>query len=133
MTDERPTLETPPPATPPGPPDVASEADPLPPAEAEAVDDAPPDEADEEKDEGTPAEPSKKKWYVVKVQSAREESIRLAIENRVKREGLEEYFGQIVVPVEKVTEMVKGKRVVKERKLYPGYLMVEVEYNDRIL
>ncbi|MCS6849734.1 MAG: transcription termination/antitermination protein NusG, partial [Gemmataceae bacterium] len=77
--------------------------------------------------------PSQKRWYVVKVQSGREESIKEAIERRVKIEGLEQYFGQIIIPVEKVTEMRGGKRVVKERKLYPGYLMVEVEYNDRIL
>jgi transcriptional antiterminator NusG len=77
--------------------------------------------------------PSNKRWYVVKIQSGREESIKEAIERRVKIEGLEEYFGQIIIPVEKVTEMRNGKRVVKERKLYPGYLMVEVEYNDRIL
>jgi transcriptional antiterminator NusG len=77
--------------------------------------------------------PSKKRWYVVKVQSGREESIKEAIERRVKIEGLEEFFGQIIIPVEKVTEMRGGKRVVKTRKLYPGYLMCEVEYNDRIL
>jgi transcriptional antiterminator NusG len=80
-----------------------------------------------------PPAPSNKRWYVVKIQSGREESIKEAIERRVKIEGLEEYFGQIIIPVEKVTEMRNGKRVVKERKLYPGYLMVEVEYNDRIL
>jgi transcriptional antiterminator NusG len=80
-----------------------------------------------------PAGSSKKSWYVVKVQSGREESIKEAIERRVKIEGLEEYFGQIIIPVERVTEMRSGKRVVRERKLYPGYLMVEVEYNDRIL
>ena len=80
-----------------------------------------------------PPAPSNKRWYVVKIQSGREESIKEAIERRVKIEGLEEYFGQIIIPVEKVTEMRNGKRVVRERKLYPGYLMVEVEYNDRIL
>jgi transcriptional antiterminator NusG len=74
-----------------------------------------------------------KKWYVVKVQSGREESIKEAIERRVKIEGLEDQFGQVIIPVERVTEMRNGKRVVRERKLYPGYLMVEVEYNDRIL
>jgi transcriptional antiterminator NusG len=67
------------------------------------------------------------------VQSGREESIKEAIERRVKIEGLDEQFGQIIIPVERVTEMRNGKRVVRERKLYPGYLMVEVEYNDRIL
>ncbi len=83
--------------------------------------------------ETPPPPPSNKHWYVVKVQSGREESIKEAIERRVKIEGLEEYYGQIVIPVERVTEMRNGKRVQKERKLYPGYLMVEVEYNDRIL
>jgi transcription termination/antitermination protein NusG len=76
---------------------------------------------------------SSKKWYVVKVQSGREESIKEAIERRVKIEGLDDQFGQIIIPVERVTEMRNGKRVVRERKLYPGYLMVEVEYNDGIL
>jgi transcriptional antiterminator NusG len=83
--------------------------------------------------EPPPAAPSKKRWYVVKVQSGREESIKDAIERRVKIEGLEEYFGQIMIPTEKVVEMVQGKRRTRQRKLFPGYLMVEVEYNDRIL
>jgi transcriptional antiterminator NusG len=109
---------------------------------------AQPDPVPAEKPDGAPAEagpaaeaaappaetkPSNKHWYVVKVQSGREESIKEAIERRVKIEGLEEYYGQIHIPVEKVTEMRNNKRVVKERKLYPGYLMAEVEYNDRIL
>jgi transcriptional antiterminator NusG len=97
----------------------------------------PPDEAvppgDGQASHGDESKPNNKKWYVVKVQSGREESIKDAIERRVKIEGLEEFFGQIVIPVERVTEMNKGKRVTKERKLYPGYLMCEVEYNDRIL
>ncbi len=81
---------------------------------------------------------NKKRWYVVKVQSGREDTIKEAIERRVRKEGLEEFYGQIVIPVEKVTEVKtdkNGKRVTrtKERKLYPGYLMCEVEYNDRIL
>jgi transcriptional antiterminator NusG len=91
---------------------------------------APPDAGDKEPE---PSGPSNKHWYVVKVQSGREESIKDAIERRVRIEGLEEYFGQIIIPIERVTEMRNGKRVVREKKLYPGYLMVEVEYNDRIL
>ena len=95
----------------------------------------PPTARGEKPDDEKPKQdgPSNKHWYVVKVQSGREESIKDAIERRVKIEGLEEYFGQIIIPVERVTEMRNGKRVVRERKLYPGYLMVEVEYNDRIL
>lgn len=101
-------------------------------AEPQVDDDAPPPAA-----EPAPAE-NPKHWYVVKVQSGREDTIKEAIERRVRKEGLEEFFGQIVIPVEKYTEVKtdkNGKRVTrtKERKLYPGYLMVEVEYNDRIL
>src|SRR5262249_17136288 len=76
--------------------------------------------------------------YVVKVQSGREESIKEAIERRARKEGLEEFFGQIVIPVERYTEVrtnKQGKKITKtkEQKLFPGYLMAEVEYNDRIL
>lgn len=72
-------------------------------------------------------------WYVVKVQSGREESIKEAIERRVKIEGIEAFFSQIIIPVENVVEMRRGKRVNRKRKLYPGYLMVQVEFNDRVL
>jgi len=119
MTDEQPD-SAPPPAEEPTPPEPAAHADDGTPA-------APPE------GDTPPATPSNKHWYVVKVQSGRENSIKEAIERRVKIEGLDEYVGQIVIPVEKVTEMRNGKRVVRERKLYPGYLMVEVEFNDRIL
>lgn len=80
-----------------------------------------------------PISGGEKRWYVVKVQSGREETIKEAIERRVKIDGLEDSFGQIVIPTEKVTEMRRGKRVSKERKLFPGYMMVEVDFNDRIL
>jgi transcriptional antiterminator NusG len=99
---------------------------------------APPAEAASDPSGKEEARPSPKRWYVVKVQSGREESIKEAIERKVRKEGLEEFYGQIVIPVEKITEVKTdrtGKRVTrtKERKLYPGYIMAEVEYNDRIL
>jgi transcriptional antiterminator NusG len=112
---------------------AAAPANPETEAAAPPPEHAPPTDTSTAVEEPPPPAPSNKRWYVVKVQSGREESIKEAIERRVKIEGLEEYFGQIIIPVERVTEMRGGKRVVKERKLYPGYLMVEVEYNDRIL
>ncbi len=72
-------------------------------------------------------------WYVVKVQSGREETIKEAIEKKIKIEGLENAFGQIVIPTEKVSEMRKNKRYVRERKLLPGYLMAHVEFNEHLL
>jgi len=105
--------------------------------------DSPPTEAAEAPPTATPAEPSPppappgpedpKKWYIVKVQSGREESIKEAIERRVKIEGLDEFFDQIKIPVERVSELRNGKRVVRSRKKFPGYLMVHVDFNDRIL
>jgi transcriptional antiterminator NusG len=94
---------------------------------------APADETPATEEAPPPPPPSKKRWYVVKVQSGREDSIKEAIERRVRIEALEEFFGQIVIPVETVTEMRNGRKVTKHHKLYPGYLMAEVEYNDRIL
>jgi transcriptional antiterminator NusG len=128
-------------AAPPSEVDEGDDATEAPVAEEEApapAEEEPPPAAEEEPvaeaEPATPAvEPSNKRWYVVKVQSGREESIKEAIERRVKIEGLEEYFGKIIIPIEKFTEIRNSKRVQRTRKLYPGYLMVEVEYNDRIL
>jgi len=92
-----------------------------------------PDAAGEPEKASESEAPDNKQWYVVKVQSGREKTIKDAIERKVKIEGLEEYFGQVLIPTEKVTEVRNGKRVVKERMLYPGYLMCNVEFNDRIL
>ena len=77
--------------------------------------------------------PPKRRWYVVKVQSGREESIRNALDRRIKIDNLEEFIGRILIPTEKVTELRNGKRVIKKRKKFPGYLMCEVEFNDRVL
>ena len=70
-------------------------------------------------------------WYVLKVQSSREDTIRDALERRVKIQGLQKYFGRIVVPTEKITEIRSNKKRVVERKTYPGYIMVEMELNER--
>ena len=66
----------------------------------------------------------------MKVQSNREKSIRDNLQRRVKREGLEKYFGEIIIPTEKVAETKGGKKRVTERKLYPGYIMVQMILND---
>jgi transcriptional antiterminator NusG len=79
------------------------------------------------------AQPHQKKWYVVKVQSGREDSIKGALERRIKLENLEPFVGRIVVPVEKVTEVRDGKRRIKKVKKFPGYLFCEVEFNEHVL
>jgi transcriptional antiterminator NusG len=69
-------------------------------------------------------------WYILKVQSNRETSIREGLLRRVAIAGLDEYFGEVIVPMEKVTEFKGGKKRVVKRKLYPGYLVVQMEIND---
>jgi transcriptional antiterminator NusG len=69
-------------------------------------------------------------WYILKVQSNREESIREGLLRRVGIAGLGYYFGDVIVPVERVTEFKGGKKKVIKRKLYPGYLVVNMEIND---
>ncbi len=70
-------------------------------------------------------------WYVLKVQSSREDTIRDALQRRVKIQGLERYFGQIVVPTEKITEIRNNKKRIVERKTYPGYIMIQMELNEK--
>jgi transcriptional antiterminator NusG len=70
-------------------------------------------------------------WYVLKVQSSREDTIRDALERRVKIQGLQRFFGRIVVPTEKITEIRNNKKRTVERKTYPGYIMVEMELNEK--
>lgn len=69
-------------------------------------------------------------WYVLKVQSNREDSVKRNLEKRVRVMGLDKYFGHIIVPTESVTEIKGGKRKVVKHKLYPGYVFIEMEIND---
>jgi transcriptional antiterminator NusG len=71
------------------------------------------------------------RWYILKVQVNREDTIRDALTRKVKIAGLEKYFGEIVVPTEDVAEYNKsGKRRIVKRKLYPGYIVVNMAVND---
>ena len=103
------------------------------------------DESEVEESEETPAEdapfdphniPKKYdsqtfEWYILKVQVNRETSIRDALLRRIKMEGLEEYFEEVIVPTEDIVEFTRsGKRKVVKRKLYPGYIMVKMMLQD---
>lgn len=70
------------------------------------------------------------RWYVVHAYSNFENKVKLALEERIKREGLEEYFGKILVPTEEVVEMRMGQQRKSERKFFPGYVLVQMELTD---
>ena len=71
-----------------------------------------------------------KRWYVVHAYSGFEKSVQRALVDRVNRSGMQDSFGQILVPVEEVVEMRGGQKTVTERKFFPGYVLVEMEMND---
>jgi transcriptional antiterminator NusG len=82
-------------------------------------------------DETVADEDLKFDWFILKVQVNREDSIKDALLRRVKMNGLERYFKDIVVPTEDVAEFTKtGKRRVVKKKLYPGYILVNMAVND---
>ena len=78
----------------------------------------------------TDEEAAKLEWYILKVQVNREDTIADALRRRVKIEGLDRYFGEIIVPIEMVSEVKAGKKKISKRKLYPGYIVVQMEIND---
>ena len=89
--------------------------------EANMSDAVPPDEA------GTPASSDPNlRWYVVRVQSGREESVKDGLLRRVNAAGLQTKITNVIVPTEKVTEIRSGRKTVREKKLYPGYIMIQM-------
>ncbi len=71
-----------------------------------------------------------KRWYVVHTYSQFEKSVQRALLERIAREGMEDLFGQILVPVEEVVELKSGQKNISERKFFPGYVLVEMEMTD---
>ena len=72
-----------------------------------------------------------KKWYVVHTYSGFENKAKKSLEEKIKQNELDEYFGDILIPMENVVEMVKGEKRASKRKFFPGYILVQMELNDR--
>ena len=71
-----------------------------------------------------------KRWYVVHAYSGYEKKVALAIKERVDLAGMEEQFGEILVPTEEVVEIRDGQKRKSERKFFPGYVLVQMELSD---
>ena len=111
-------------------PEPTENAAPTPPPPAPAP--PPPAAVPDKYNEGGPTFPEgKMDWYILKVAFNREDSIADALRKRVKMEGMEEFFGDIVVPTEDLATFTRdGKRRITKRKLLPGYIMVNMLIND---
>ncbi|MBU1982766.1 MAG: transcription termination/antitermination protein NusG [Gammaproteobacteria bacterium] len=71
-----------------------------------------------------------KRWYVVHTYSQFEKSVQRALLERIERTGMQDLFGQVLVPVEEVVELKSGQKSISERKFFPGYMLVEMEMTD---
>jgi transcription termination/antitermination protein NusG len=69
-------------------------------------------------------------WYAVQVFSSMEKSVKAALEERIGRSELQDQFGEILVPIEEVVEMKSGVKKISERRLYPGYVLVQMAMTD---
>jgi transcriptional antiterminator NusG len=71
-----------------------------------------------------------KRWYVVHAFSGFEKQVQRSLSERIARAGMEDMFGEILVPTEEVVEMKGGQKRRSDRKFFPGYVLVEMEMND---
>ncbi|MDT8410529.1 MAG: transcription termination/antitermination protein NusG [Wenzhouxiangellaceae bacterium] len=71
-----------------------------------------------------------KRWYVVHAYSGFEKQVQRSLKERIERAGMEDQFGEVLVPTEEVVEMKKGVKRRSERKFFPGYVLVEMEMNE---
>ncbi|MBM4054095.1 MAG: transcription termination/antitermination factor NusG [Planctomycetes bacterium] len=72
-----------------------------------------------------------REWFVLRVQSNKEDKVRDSLVERIRAQGLENLITNVLVPSEKISEIKGGKKRVSERKIYPGYIMVEIEVDEK--
>jgi transcription termination/antitermination protein NusG len=70
------------------------------------------------------------RWYVVHAYSGFEDQVMRSLKDRIERSGLQDKFGEILVPTEEVVEMRDGKKRKSDRKFFPGYVLVQMEMSD---
>ena len=71
-----------------------------------------------------------KKWYVVHTYSGYEQKAKISLDERIKTLKKDELFGEIIVPSEQYVEIVKGEKKTSSRKIFPGYILINMELND---
>lgn len=72
------------------------------------------------------------RWYVLHVYSGFESKVADAIKEKARKQGLQDYVEEILVPTEEVVEVKRGQRVNTERKFFPGYVLAKLDMNDNV-
>ena len=88
------------------------------------------EEKTEEKAEEKAEENQDKRWYVIQAFSGYEKHVLKSLREHIDRSGMQEYFGEILVPTEEVVEMKGGQKRTSERKFFPGYVLVHMRLTD---
>jgi transcriptional antiterminator NusG len=70
------------------------------------------------------------RWYVVHSYSGFEKYVQRTLKEHIKRAGMDDQFGEILIPTEEVVEMKGGQKKTSERKFFPGYVLVKMDMND---
>ncbi len=71
-----------------------------------------------------------RRWYVIHAYSGYEKQVKRSLEDRIQRAGMEDLFGEVLVPTEEVVEMKGGQKRRSDRKFFPGYVLVEMDMTD---
>ncbi len=74
-----------------------------------------------------------KKWYVIRAMGGKEKKVKEYIENEISRLNLKEYISQVLIPSEKVYQIIGGKKISKERNFFPGYILIEGTIEGEII
>lgn len=74
-----------------------------------------------------------KQWYVLRVTSGAEKKVKQYIENEISRNGLQDKLFQVLIPTEKVVQTRNGKKIIKERNFFPGYILIEAILEPEII
>ena len=72
-----------------------------------------------------------KNWYVVHTQTGLEDKVKSALENKINAESMQELISKVIIPTEQISEIRSGKKKISQRKFFPGYLLVEMEFNEK--
>lgn len=75
----------------------------------------------------------KKRWYILHTYSGHENYVVKMLNEHIRKEGLEDYFDDIIIPTEEVVEMRAGRKRKSQRKFFPGYILVQMVMNDKTL
>jgi transcription termination/antitermination protein NusG len=70
-------------------------------------------------------------WYIVHTQTGSEEKVKQSLENRILQEKMGELVSKVIIPTEQVSEIRSGKKRITQRKFFPGYLLVEMDLNEK--